>query len=184
MPTLRTGILAPMRFNAWVIAGVTLFIGFGTGLCAEKKPSGDPAVVQQQAQQKVAMPDAEKIVLLLRNTLITLNDAIQTGNFTVFRDRAAPGFREANSAARLSQAFSDLASKGVDLSAVSVIVPQLTAAPTLDSQKGMLQLKGYFPGKPVQINFEVIFQAVAGRWQLLALSVQPSQTGAPGAGKN
>ena len=38
------------------------------------------------------MPDAEKIVLLLRNTLITLNDAIQTGNFTVLRDRGAPGF--------------------------------------------------------------------------------------------
>jgi hypothetical protein len=49
------------------------------------------------------MPDAEKIVLLLRNTLITLNDAIQTGNFTVLRDMGAPGFRDANSAGRLSQ---------------------------------------------------------------------------------
>jgi hypothetical protein len=32
---------------------------------------------------QVVMPDAEKIVLLVRVALITLNDALQTGNFTV-----------------------------------------------------------------------------------------------------
>jgi hypothetical protein len=120
------------------------------------------------------MPDAEKIVLLLRTTLISLNDAIQTGNYTVLRDRGAPGFREANSAARLSQSFSDLASKGIDLSGVTVMTPQLIEPPGLDEQKGMLHLRGYFPTKPVQINFEVLYQSVAGHWQLFGLSVQPS----------
>jgi hypothetical protein len=37
----------------------------------------------------------------------------------------------------------------------------------------MLRLKGYFPGQPVQINFEMLFQAVDGRWRLFGLSVQP-----------
>lgn len=60
------------------------------------------------------MPDAQKIVLLLRSTLLTLNDAIQTGNFTVLRDVGVPGFRDANSPARLSQAFSNLTNQGVD----------------------------------------------------------------------
>jgi hypothetical protein len=122
------------------------------------------------------VPDAEKIVLLLRNTLITLNDAIQTGNFTVLRDRGAPGFSEVNSAARLGQIFAELASRGVDLSVVSVITPQLTEAPTLDQAKGMLHLKGYFPGQPVQINFEMLYQVVEGRWRLFGISVNPSQT--------
>jgi hypothetical protein len=75
------------------------------------------------AAQQVVMPDAEKIVLLLRSTLLTLNDAIETGNFTVLRDKGAPGFRDANTPARLSQAFSDLASSQVDLSPVSVLSP-------------------------------------------------------------
>jgi hypothetical protein len=119
------------------------------------------------------MPDAEEIVLLLRTTLLTLNDAIETGNFTVLRDKGAPGFRDANTPARLSLAFSDLASKHVDLSPVSILSPQLTEPPGLDQQKGMLHLKGYFPGQPVQINFEVLYQAVGGRWQLFGLSVQP-----------
>jgi hypothetical protein len=125
------------------------------------------------------MPDAEKIVLLLRTSLVTLNDAIQTGNFTVLRDVGAPDFREANSAARLSQALSNLASQGVELSVVTTIAPQLTEQPTLDQQKGMLHLKGYFPSQQVQINFEMLYEAVGGRWRLFALSVQPASVASP-----
>jgi hypothetical protein len=162
----------------------------GAGALAQDKPASKPASPPagtqpktqppaRSSQPQVVTPDAEKIVLLLRNTLITLNDAIQTGNFTVLRDRAAPSFRDANSAARLSQAFADLASRGVDLSVVSVISPQLTEAPSLDQEKGMLHLKGYFPGQPVQVNFEVLYQSVGGRWRLFGLSVQPASSASP-----
>ena len=141
---------------------------------AAQKPAAQKPAAQKAtpAQAQVVMPDAEKIVLLLRTTLSTLNDALQTGNFTVLRDMAAPGFRDANTAARLAQSFSDLASKRVDLSPTSIIAPQLTQPPGLDKQKGMLHLKGYFPGQPVQINFEMLYQAVDGRWRLFGLSVQ------------
>jgi hypothetical protein len=43
----------------------------------------------------------------------------------------------------------------------------------------MLNIKGYFPTKPVQINFEMLFQSVAGRWRLFGLSVQPSNAAPP-----
>jgi hypothetical protein len=112
----------------------------------------------------------------LRTTLVTLNDAIQTGNFTVLRDVGAPGFRNANTPSRLSQAFANLASQGVDLSAVTVIAPQFAETPALDQQKNMLHLKGYFPGQPVQINFEVLYQSVGGHWRLFGLSVQPGNS--------
>lgn len=139
-------------------------------------PAPKPDVVP--AQPQIVMPDAEKIVILVRTALLTLNDAVQTGNFTVLRDRGAPGFREANSAARLSQIFSSLMSQGIDLSAVATLSPQLSETPTLDPQSNMLRLKGTFPGKPVQIRFELIFQPIAGRWSLFGLSVQPEQSAA------
>lgn len=155
---------------------------------AEKPVTKTKPAAQKPAAQKpapagpqVVMPDAEKIVLLLRTTLITLNDAVQTGNFTVLRDLSAPGFRDANTAARLGQSFSDLASKGIDLSPTSVIAPQLSEPPGLDQKQGMLRLKGYFPGQPVQINFEMLFQAVNGRWRLFGLSVQPGPATPPPA---
>ena len=177
-----------MRCETELTASVVLLLALavlGAGASAQNKPAPKPATPAaaqppaQPPQPQVVMPDAEKIVLLLRSSLITLNDAIQTGNFTVLRDVGAPSFREANSAARLSQAFSNLASQGVDLSAVTTIAPQLTEAPTLDQQKGMLHLKGYFPGQPVQVNFEMLYQSVGGHWRLFALSVQPASSPSP-----
>jgi hypothetical protein len=151
------------------------FLSACFGALAQGNPASKPPTPEavQPAPAQVVMPDAEKIVLLLRVALITLNDALQTGNFTMLRDMGAPGFREANTAARLSQSFSDLAAKNIDLSSVSIIAPQLTQPPALDQAKGMLHLKGYFPGQPVQINFELLYQAVDGRWRLFGLSVQP-----------
>ena len=136
------------------------------------------ATVASLAQQRVVMPNAEKVVLLVRNTLITLNNALQTGNFTVLRDTGAPGFREAQSAAQLSQIFSNLSAQKVDLSAVAVITPQLSESPVLDQQKAMLRLKGYFPGEPVRIDFDLIYQAIDGHWRLFGLSVQPNRSAA------
>ena len=167
-----------MRFATAAILGVGLLLGTGFGAFAQADPAAKPAAAQP-APAEVVMPDAEKIVLLLRVTLITLNDAVQTGNFTVLRDIGAPGFRDANTAARLSQSFSELGAKGVDLSSVSIIAPQLSEPPALDQAKGMLHLKGYFPGEPVQINFEMLYQAVDGRWRLFGLSVQPGPPTSP-----
>ncbi|HUW74346.1 MAG TPA: hypothetical protein VMW05_10045 [Methyloceanibacter sp.] len=163
-----------MSSNWFIAAGLALLL-LAPGQASAQGAQG------AQAQQ-VALPDAENIVLLVRNSLITLNDALQTGNFTVLRDRGAPGFREANSAARLSQIFSDLVAKKVDLSAVAVVAPQLSQGPELDKEKGMLHLKGFFPGKPVRIDFELLYQAVKGQWRLFGISVQPGSSAASAQG--
>jgi len=44
-------------------------------------------------------------------------------------------------------------------------------------------IKGYFLGQPVQMNFELLYQAVNAQWRLFGISVQPgtSQGGAPSA---
>jgi hypothetical protein len=171
--------------TAVIVGAAALFTVSTVAFAQEKSVPKAPATAkskQQTAapaqQPQVIMPDAEKIVLLLRSTLNTLNDAIQTGNYTVLRDKGAPGFAQANTAARLAQSFSDLASKGVDLAFVNIVAPQLTEPPSLDQAKGFLRLKGYFPTQPVQINFEMIYQAVGGRWRLFGLSVQPSAAAA------
>ena len=127
------------------------------------------------------MPGAERIVGLVRTALLTLNDALQTGNFTVLRDVGAPGFREPNSAARLSQIFSNLASQGVDLSGAATTTPELAETPAIDPKTNMLHIKGRFPDQPLQINFELLFQPVAGRWRLFGISVNPTVPAAPAA---
>ena len=149
---------------------------------AAKPAAPAAAAVAQPAAPQVVMPDPSKMVLLLRTSLLTLNDAVRTGNYSVLLESAAPAFREANPPARLAQVFAPLAQQGPDLSVVAVTSPQLTEAPVLD-QLGRLRLKGFFPSNPIQINFEVVYVAVDNRWRLLALAVAspqppPVQTGA------
>lgn len=64
---------------------------------------------QQQAQQQPSMPvTTEQALYLIRSTLLTLNDANRSGNYTVLRDLAAPDFQARNTAADLSLSFTDL----------------------------------------------------------------------------
>jgi hypothetical protein len=102
------------------------------------------------------------LVRLSGATLLTLNDANRSGNYTVLRDLAAPDFQARNTAADLSQSFSDLGRRNFDLYGAALLAPQLTAVPTRD-QRGFLHLTGYFPTRPRQINFDLLFQDVANQ---------------------
>ena len=151
-----------------------------------------PATTAAPAVQPQSLPvSLEQAVYLIRSTLLTLNDANRSGNYTVMRDLAAPDFQARNTAADLAQSFSDLRARNFDLYGAALLGPQL-AAPTLD-QDGMLHLAGYLPMQPLQINFDLTFQVVAGQWRLFAISVAtpepaltqpPAQAQPPGAPAN
>jgi hypothetical protein len=66
--------------------------------------------------------------------------------------------------------FADLRRCNFDLFAVAVVAPQLAAAPAVDAKR-MLPVTGYFPPRPLQINFDLGFQAVGGQWRLFGISV-------------
>ena len=113
----------------------------------------------------------EQGLYLIRSTLLTLNDANRSGNYTVLRDLAAPGFQAKNSAADLGAIFADLRRRHVDLFAVALMAPQLASPPALDGN-GMLRLAGHFPTQPLQIKFDLLFQNVDHNWRLFGVSVQ------------
>lgn len=112
----------------------------------------------------------EQAFYLIRSTLLTLNDANRSGNYSVLRDLAAPDFQARNSAADLADSFADLRRRKFDLFAAALIAPELTAAPALDA-KGMLRLTGHFPTRPQQIDFDLLFQNVGGQWRLFGIAV-------------
>ena len=67
----------------------------------------------------------------------------------------------------------------IDLSGVAVLEPQLTVLPQIEAN-GMMRLAGFFPSVPTQVNFEMLYAPVGGRWRLFALSVSFGQA-APAA---
>lgn len=128
-----------------------------------------PGTAQSQTRVQPAVPSPEAMVILIRTTLIALSQANQTGNYTVFRELGAPAFRAANSSARLAVIFTSLRNKRADLSAVTVLGPKLTSKPNIDVA-GRLNLKGYFPSKPAQLQFNLIYEPVAGSWRLYGIA--------------
>jgi hypothetical protein len=117
----------------------------------------------------IATPSADTILIMIRTSLLSLYDGVVTGNYTVFRDLASPSFRDANSAGRLHEIFSNLASKPINIAAVAIIPPKLTQTPFVDENK-RLHIVGYFPGNPVQLKFELVFEIVGRRWRLFGIS--------------
>jgi hypothetical protein len=139
-----------------------------------------PPQQQQAQQQQPSLPvSTEQALYLIRSTLLTLNDANRSGNYTVLRDLAAPDFQARNTAADLSVSFSDLRRRNFDLYGAALLPPQLTALPALD-QRGFLHLAGYVPTRPQQINFDLLFANVANQWRLFGIAIATPETPAAG----
>ncbi len=124
---------------------------------------------------KPAQIDRNGVLILIRSSLLALDQANKTGNYTVLRDIGAPGF-QSNSAARLGEIFAKLRNDNLDLSGVAVIDPRLSLLPQIEAN-GLMRMAGFFPSVPSQVNFDLAFAPVNGQWRLFGISVQIGQSG-------
>jgi hypothetical protein len=116
----------------------------------------------------MAGPDHNKLAILIHTSLIALNQANLTGNYSVLRDLGAPGFQSVNSPAKLADIFAPLRRKGVDLSPIVLFTPKLVRHPVVD-QRGLLTLSGFFDTQPQRVEFDLLFQPVGGDWRLFGI---------------
>jgi len=148
---LRSVALAAL----WVVSASALAVA------GDAKPAPEP---------KPAQIDRNGVLILIRSTLLALDQANKTGNYTVFRDLGAPGFQATNNPARLGDIFANLRRDKIDLSGVAVLEPQLTVLPEIESS-GMMRMAGFFPSVPAQVKFELLYAPVDSQWRLFGVSV-------------
>jgi hypothetical protein len=129
----------------------------------------NPRTAAAEEAAAAAMPQGETILVLIRTGLLTLNDALQTDNFTVLNAMGAPGFAQGNPPDKLKAVFASL--KGMDLSAVATMAPKLTQAPAIANNQ--LRITGVFPGQPIGVAFDLLFQPVGGKWRMFGIAVKP-----------
>ncbi len=155
------------------------------------EPASEGGTQPQLAQLKPAPPtsanqpqstvDADVVFTLVRATLVAVDNANTTGNYTVLRDLGAPGFREANTAADLARIFASIRDAKVNLSAAVVLDPHIVRA-AMTSQ-GMLDVAGSLQTRPVPVSFELLFQPIEGTWRIFGISVTPVQQASEPAGR-
>jgi hypothetical protein len=121
--------------------------------------------------QHIRIPQPDVLLLLVRTTLIALNQANFTGNYTVLHGLGTPHLQAEASPAQLGIAFTQLRDQRLDLSRVLVIPPELTEPPRM-TPDGRLRLTGVFRTSPVHIGFDMVFMPVAGIWRVEGLAVR------------
>jgi hypothetical protein len=131
--------------------------------------AAEPKIVRPARPQATPGPSAQ-VTYLVRTTLMALDDANRTGNYTVLRDRAGEAFRQKNSAADLATTFAPFRSARLDLSAITLLDPILLAPPQRPNEKTLV-LTGQFATAPKPIVFSLGYVAEAGQWRLDQLSV-------------
>ncbi len=148
---------------------------------ASAQNSGKSQRAAKPAPQKAPVPanlDKNAVLILVRSTLLALDQANKSGNYTVLRDLGAPGF-QVNTAARLAEIFAGHRQQQIDLGGIAVLEPQLTLLPQIEPN-GMLHMAGFFPSVPTQVNFELLFAPADRQWKIFGISVNLSN-GAPQA---
>ena len=159
----------------WLSAGLAILV-LGVVTTFAQQPASPPhsAPPPQQQAPKLANIDRNGVLMLVRSTLLALDQANKTGNYTVLRDLGAPGF-QVNTAAKLAEIFAKQRGDKLDLSGVAVIDPQLSLLPQIEPN-GLLHMAGFFPSVPSQVNFELLFTPVDGQWRIFGVSLSVGQS--------
>lgn len=151
----------PRRFAAARLALAAVLCSCAANIQAQQNPAGQPVAIDNTIAAK-----------LVWETMIALNQANITGNYSVLRDLGAPGFQVNNSAATLAGTFQVLRAQQVDLGNCLIIAPVFEFPPAI-VQSGMLRLRGSFPLRPIGVAFDMLFMNVGGQWRLFGLAVVP-----------
>lgn len=107
---------------------------------------------------------------LVRSTLLSLDDANQTGNYAVLRLLGSKSFQTANSAEDLARVFGTQRAAGLDLSVAALQSPRFAKAPHVGSDR-LLRLAGSYDNSSGLLQFALAFAAEGGVWRLEAIHV-------------
>ena len=121
------------------------------------------------AQDKI--PSALQQEILIKASLLTLNDANVTGNYSVLHAKLGKQFRDRITPDKLKQAFKSFADQKVDWDLIAARTPVATSEAKIDN-RGALILRGYFDTKPSRLTYELDFMISEREWKPIMLNVK------------
>lgn len=164
-----------------LVAASVLAAGF-LSYAAVLGPDGPLAPIFQSALRRAekaqataateAEPSDERLaVYLVRSTLMALDDAHRSGNYSVLRQLSSPAFQAANSTERLAEAFAAQRRQEIDLSVAAFARPAWSEPPAV-GRDNLLRLAGGFDQVDGgRLKFALVFAPSGGAWRLYEIHV-------------
>ena len=152
--------------------GAMVFLASGLAIPAGLSAQGAaPPPVSSQP-----VPGELEMAKLIWSTMVAVDQANRSSNYSVLRDISAPAFQIANDPGQLARIFAGLRASGTDLSNTLLLAPTYRAPPAIVSP-GVMRVQGYFGLRPTAVNFDFSYQWVEGRWRLVGVSIAPASLG-------
>lgn len=122
------------------------------------------------ARAENTVPSAQLQEILIKTSLLTLNDANITGNYAVLHAKLAKPFRDQFTPDKLKQAFKGFADQKLDYGLIAAKPPVAAGDATIDS-RGALHLHGYFDTRPSRLTYDLDFLPSEGEWKPIKLNI-------------
>jgi hypothetical protein len=140
---------------------------------ASAAPQAQPAPANRPSAQ-LLVPNANGLAILIDNAVAALSQANVTGNYGVLHDLGSPDFQKLNSPQHLADVFAGLRQQNLNMTPLVLFQPRLLHPPAIDG-KGILRIAGFYETQPLQVHFNLGFQAVEGAWRLYEIAVWAAQ---------
>lgn len=128
--------------------------------------------------KNVPVPSNAVIQSLLKATLGDFTVSVRTEDFTILRDNSSEDFKATFTVEQLKTIFQTFIDKKdlilPSLGGVSRATATFSPAPYIrtENEYKILVLKGTFPTRPYQVQFENEYELENGKWKLLAVRVK------------
>ncbi len=173
------------------------FAGMGPSFRIDKAPSGgqmtldgvvykssggstDSRSDSKSSSAKPEVPSNEKLQSLVKTTFLDFSDAVQGEDFTDFHKKVAKVWRESSTPDEMLEGFKVFVDNKENYNfkkAISPLDATFDPAPAIEDFKGIdaLILKGFYPTKPEQANFELKYALDDGNWKLVGINIRTTR---------
>ncbi|WP_284372153.1 hypothetical protein [Algimonas porphyrae] len=124
------------------------------------------------------LPSERVLSRLVWTSMITLDNANRTGDYSILYRLGSPGFQQSQNLQSLSALFQPLRDARVDVGRVIHQTPEFYLSPGVD-ENGIMRLRGGFDDRPRQIRFDILFDYSTGAWRIHGISVVDMESRAP-----
>jgi hypothetical protein len=128
-----------------------------------------------------SLPPREALLTMVGSVMVAVNQANFTGDYSVLHALGTRELQVRTTASVLAKAFKPLRDQNIDLSSLLLLPAQFTEPPAIRAD-GVLRLAGYYPSRPKQVNFVIVYCPVVGYWRIDGLSVSTSLAGEASGG--
>ena len=168
-----------MKISKAITASV-LGLSASIGLTLSAPPNALAQTPQGSSSARAAssVPSETVLARLVWSTMIALDNANRTGNYSVLYALGSPAFQQQNSPQQLFSNFASLRQNRIDVGRTIFLTPTYYIPPAI-LQDGSLRLRGGFEDRAKSVRFDLIFTNSGSGWQINAISVVEMAASAP-----